>query len=382
MKFFHLSDLHIGLKLINRDLMEDQKYILNEIVRYGVQEQPDAVVIAGDVYDKAIPSAEAVELFDWFITELMCALPDAVVMVISGNHDSAPRLNCLRSLLSRQHLYMIGLPPRTPQEHIERVTMQDEFGTVDFYLLPFVKPSMAKMVVGTQEDGTLLSYSDTIERLIARESIDTTKRNVLVSHQFYLPKGKSADEIERMGSELCVVGNIDEVSAQVLEPFDYAALGHIHKPMKVGSEYYRYCGTLLACSVSEAQQQKGIILVELSEKGNVKTSVLPLSPLREVRILKGLLEEVLAQACDDYVTVILTDPTDLDVFEMQERLRTAFPNLLEVRREFQRQLDYTIEQDEEMTLDPFALCCSFLKEMTEEEQKILRDIIHDVQEVK
>ena len=382
MKFFHLSDLHIGLKLMNHDLREDQEYILSRIVEAAGREKPDAVVIAGDIYDKAVPSAEAVEVFDRFLESLTGAVPEAVIMMISGNHDSAPRVNCFRNVLSRQKVYMIGQPPRTETEYIEKVVLHDAYGNVNFYLLPFVKPSMVKQVVGVDENGNNLSYNETLHRLIGRETIDENDRNVLVSHQFYLPAGRKAEEVERMESEIRTVGNIDEVSADVLEIFDYAALGHIHKPMKVGGENWRYCGTPLACSVSEAQQKKGIIMVEMGAKDEVRATILPLEPLREVRVVKGTLEEVLAESCKDYVTVILTDKADLDVIDMQERIRLAFPNLLEIRRENQRKADYTRTLQTQELLDPYELCCSFLKGLDEEEKMILQDVLHTVQGVK
>lgn len=382
MKFFHLSDLHIGLKLMNHDMREDQEYILSEVIEVAGREKPDAIVIAGDIYDKAVPSAEAVEVFDCFLEKLTEAAPEAVIMMISGNHDSAPRIDCFRKVLSRQNVYMVGQPPRMETEYIEKVVLKDEYGKVNFYLLPFVKPSMVKQVVGVDENGNNLSYNETLHCLIGREKINSDERNVLVSHQFYLPSGKNAEDVERMDSEMRTVGNIDEVSADVLEKFDYAALGHIHKPMKVGSELYRYCGTPLACSVSEAQQQKGIIMVEMGVKGEVKTTILPLEPLRQVKVVKGTLEEVLKESCKDYVTVILTDKADLDVIDMQERIRLAFPNLLEIRRENQRKTDYTRTLQTEELLDPYELCCSFLKDLDEEEKMILQDVLHTVQGVK
>lgn len=385
MKFFHLSDLHIGLKLMNRDLREEQMDILRQVTDLAREEQPDAVVIAGDIYDKAVPAAEAVEVFDSFITELKRAVPEAEMMLISGNHDSGLRLNCFREILDEQKVHMIGLPPRREEEYIEKVTLQDEFGPVNFYLLPFVKPSMVKQIVGVDENGNNLSYDATLHKLIAREEVNTAERNVLVSHQFYLPVGENAESVERMDSEICTVGNIDAVASDVLEAFDYAALGHIHKPMKVGSELYRYCGTPLACSVSEAGQQKGVIMVEIGEKDSktsVKITVLPLKPLREVRIIKGSLEEVLVQACEDFVTVILTDRVDLDIMDMQDRIRMAFPYLLEIRREVLRKADYSEQLMAEKEQDPFELCCSFLKDLDDEEKTILRDVIHTVQGVK
>lgn len=381
MKFFHLSDLHIGLKLFNRDLREDQEYILRQITDIAVREQPQAVVIAGDIYDKAVPSAEAVEVFDRFIAGLNAALPDAAVMMIAGNHDSGPRINCFRSVLSRQNVYMIGQPPRAEGEQIEKVTLEDGYGPVNFYLLPFVRPSMVKQLTGVDENGNNLSYDETLRRLIGREEIDPSQRNVIVSHQFYLPSGTDAEAVERMDSEIRTVGNIDQVSADILEKFDYAALGHIHKPMKAGSEFIRYCGTPLACSVSEAGQQKGIVMVELGEKGDRKTTVLPLEPLRQVRVIRGELEEVLGQACGDYATVILTDKADLDVFDMQDKIRSAFPNLLEIRRETVRRADYGKMYAVQEKLDPFELCCTFLNETDDEEKALLRDVINTVQEV-
>ena len=382
MKFFHLSDLHIGLKLMNRDLREEQIDILRQITELAKAEKPDAVVIAGDIYDKAVPAAEAVEIFDGFMTELKKAVPKAEIMLISGNHDSGLRLNCFREILDEQKVHMIGLPPRTENEYIEKVTLTDEFGTLNFYLLPFVKPSMVKQIVGVDENGNNLSYDAALHRLIEREKVNTTERNVLVSHQFYLPVGGDAENVDRMDSEIRTVGNIDAVSADVLELFDYAALGHIHKPMKVGSEAYRYCGTPLACSVSEAGQQKGIIMVEMGSKNSVKTTILPLKPLREVRIIKGSLEDALAQACEDFVTVILTDKVDLDIMDMQDRIRMAFPYLLEIRREVLRKADYSDQMMAEKEQDPFKLCCSFLKDLDDEEKAVLQDVIHTVQGVK
>ena len=378
MRFMHLSDLHIGLRLIGRDLTEDQRYILTQIAQMAAQQKPDAVVIAGDLYDKAIPSAEAVEVFDNFVSELTEAVPDAEIMMISGNHDSAVRINTYRSLLSRQKVHMIGMPPQSPEETIEKVVLRDAYGNVNFYLLPFVKPSVVRAVVGTQQDERALSYDESVRRLLAREEIDPGERNVLVSHQFYLPVGTDPAQVERMDSEIITVGNIDEVRADVLAPFDYAALGHIHKPMRVGSDVYRYCGTPLAVSVSEAGQEKGVIMVEMGQKGDVSVSVLPLTPLRQVRIIRGTLEEVLGQACDDYVRIVLTDTVDLDVIDMQADLRAAFPYLLEIRRETAFAPDYTVTFSEEEALDPFGLCCSFLPEITEAEREILQDVINTV----
>lgn len=438
MRFFHLSDLHIGLKLMNRDLKEDQVYILNEIVALAVQHKPDAIIIAGDIYDKAVPSAEAVAVFDTFISDLVQQLPGIYILLISGNHDSAPRVNCFRNVLNQQHIYMIGMPPQQPNEHIEKVVLQDKWGEVNFYLLPFIKPSMVRQILNaesaekivsarkgeiiesiknlkitkntkcdknskttekikvntesenfvseidilesadTENTYTGKSYDTVMRQMLAREAINPHERNVFVSHQFYLPKGVNAEEIERADSEIRTVGNIDEIGGDVLEIFDYAALGHIHKPMKIGSEVYRYCGTPLACSVSEAGQQKHILMVDMQEKGDVSVTELPLVPLRNVRVIKGTLEAVLQQACADYVTVVLTDKVDVDVMDMQARLRQAFPYLLEIRRENIRSTDYSSDVEMEDLKNPFELCCAFLKDMQDTEKALLQDVINTV----
>ena len=375
MKFFHLSDLHIGLKLYNHDLYEDQEYIFRQIAEAAGREKPDAVVIAGDIYDKAIPSAEAVELFDRFLLMLTQAAPESEIMMISGNHDSAVRINMFRGVLKDRRIRMIGVPPQKETDHIEKVTLYDAFGKVNFYLLPFVKPTTVKAITGTDENGNNLTYDESVRRLITRENINEAERNVLVSHQFYLPAGADPDKVERMDSEIRTIGNIDEVRADVLHPFDYAALGHIHKPMKAGSEYFRYCGSPAALSVSEAGQQKGIILVEMAGKGEVRTSVIPLTPLREVKEIRGTLEEVLAESCGDYVRAVLTDKVDLDVIAMQDRIRSAFPNLLEIRRETAFSAEDREEYSAEKELDPYELCCEFLGEINEEEQQLLRRVL-------
>ena len=380
MKFFHLSDLHIGLKLMNHDLGKDQEYILHKIIEAAKERQPDALVIAGDIYDKSVPSAEAVALFDRFITELAQALPQMEIMLISGNHDSAQRVNVFRSLLASHHLHMIGLPPMEPEEHIEKVTLTDQYGPVHFYLLPFVKPSMVKAITGTDENGNNLTYDAALHALIKREHIDQTARNVLVSHQFYLSTGKDAADIPRADSEIVTVGNIDSVKADILELFDYAALGHIHQPLQLnGKDCYRYCGTPLACSVSEAGQEKGIIEVELNGKSTVKTDLIPLIPLHAVRKIKGKLAEVLTAPSEDYVSITLTDESDFDVFDLQDRLNAAFPNLLEIRRSARRTADYEAGLSPQDRLSPFELCKDFLKDLEPEDEALLAEIINDVQ---
>ena len=364
-----------------------------EITDIARERKPDAVVIAGDIYDRAVPSAEAVGVFDAFLTGLREAVPGAEILVISGNHDSPQRVNCFRSLLSEEHVYMIGLPPMKKGENVEKVTLHDEFGPIHFYLLPFVKPSMVKDITGTDENGNNLSYDAAFRKLLAAVPIDPSERNILVSHQFFVPAGKSADEVERSDSEIRTVGNIDQIGADVLAPFDYAALGHIHKPMKVGSEFLRYCGTPICCSVDEEGQQKGIIEVELGRKDltgtagiltdeerskYVKTAVLPLHPLHEVKTLTGTLVEVTKEPSDDYVTVLLTDEADLDIVDMQDRLRLCFPNLLEIRRQQRFRTGLRRYRGNEKAKDPMELITDFLggEGLDEEDRKLLADVLN------
>lgn len=378
MKIIHLSDLHIGLNWFNRSMLDDQKYILNQISEIIEENKPDAIVIAGDIYDKAIPSAEAVKIFDDFISGLSVRVPNTEIMIISGNHDSSQRIDIFRKILSLHKIHMIGNPPQKPTDYIEKVTLNDIYGNVNFYLLPFIKPSMVRMIINDEDNN--ISYNTAVHKIIERENIDTNERNIIVSHQFYIPFGKSIKDIERMDSERITVGNIDAVYADILEKFDYSALGHIHKPSIVGKNNIRYCGTPLAYSISEAGQQKNVIMIELAEKGNIKTTAIPLKPLHEVRIIKGTLNEILNQSYDDYVSVILTEtPQQTDI---SARIIEAFPNLLEIRYSFRNSTYSDIINKPETTTAKsiFELCEYFVKDLNNDEKNILRDVINTVQE--
>nr|WP_315103742.1 exonuclease SbcCD subunit D [uncultured Catonella sp.] len=380
MRFFHISDLHIGLKLINKDLSEDQCHILNEIVKEVGIKKPEAVVIAGDIYDKSAPTAEAIEIFDNFISALVATAPDMSIMIISGNHDNAIRINQFRTVLAQHKLHLVGLPPKKADEYIEKVTFNDEYGEINFYLLPYVRPTFVRNVLGLDENENNLSYNEAIHKLIDRENMDENVRNILVSHQYYVPVGKNPEEIDRMDSEIVSVGNIDMVEADVLKKFDYAALGHIHKPWKLFGDFHRYSGTPMACSVSEAGQEKGIVMVELLEKGRINTEVIPLNPLRRVRTVKGSLGEVLKEPSDDYVSVVLTD-RETDDIDVRARIRDKFPNFLEIIREStgKNAVEKKVECSE--SLSEIENCKIFLNDLNEEEEKILNEIINELKEV-
>lgn len=381
MRFFHLSDLHLGIKLYEHDLLKDQKAILDEIVALTRQYQPDAVVFAGDIYDRSVPPVEAVALFDDFMTQLRAALPNGEIMLISGNHDSAQRIDVFRSELSDRGIHMIGNPPMQKGETIERVTLTDDFGAVNFYLLPFVRPGMVRLVAGTKENGDNLSYPEAFSRLLALSPLNPNERNVLVSHQFFLPDGGDAENIERAENEVKQVGNLDAIPASLIADFDYAALGHIHKPMKVGSETLRYCGTPMPYSLSEENQQKGILMVEMGAKGDVQTTVLPLHPVHQVRKLRATREALLSGASEDFVSICVIGAEAAEMVGLRELLRERYPNLLELRREEKETVELAALQERAETLSPYELCLQFAGErLNAEEKALLTEVMNAMKE--
>ena len=379
MKFFHLSDLHIGKQLHRYNLKEDQQVILKEVITYAKELRPDAIVIAGDIYDKSVPSAEAVNVFDEFLTDLSEITPEIPILIISGNHDSPDRLKYASEILKRHHIYLAGNVPERPEEHIEKVTLHDAYGEVDFYLLPFMKPAYVKNIF---VDGTPETYSDAVKEIIKREKIDyKDKRNVLVSHQFYV--GEKAESPETCDSEVFSVGGIDNVDIGSVKEFDYVALGHLHGAQCIGKPEIRYCGTLLKYSVSESTQNKSLTVVTLKAKGEKpEIENYPLHPLRDVRKKKGTLDEIIKESRetekDDYISITLTD--EIDPYKPKEQLERIFSNILEIRVDNQRTRTKLKEMDEELVMkDPFTSFAEFYKEMqgremNGEEETIMKEI--------
>ena len=379
MKFFHLSDLHIGKQLHRYNLKEDQQVILKEVITYAKELRPDAIVIAGDIYDKSVPSAEAVNVFDEFLTDLSEITPEIPILIISGNHDSPDRLKYASEILKRHHIYLAGNVPERPEEHIEKVTLHDAYGEVDFYLLPFMKPAYVKNIF---VDGTPETYSDAVKEIIKREKIDyKDKRNVLVSHQFYV--GEKAESPETCDSEVFSVGGIDNVDIGSVKEFDYVALGHLHGAQCIGKPEIRYCGTLLKYSVSESTQNKSLAVVTLKAKGEKpEIENYPLHPLRDVRKKKGTLDEIIKEAQetekDDYISITLTD--EIDPYKPKEQLERIFSHILEIRVDNQRTRTKLKEMDEELVMkDPFTSFAEFYKEMqgremNGEEETIMKEI--------
>lgn len=379
MKFFHLSDLHIGKQLYRYNLKEDQQVILKEVITYAKELRPDAIVIAGDIYDKSVPSAEAVNVFDEFLTDLSEITPEIPILIISGNHDSPDRLKYASEILKRHHIYLAGNVPERPEEHIEKVTLHDAYGEVNFYLLPFMKPAYVKNIF---VDGTPETYSAAVKEIIKREKIDyKDKRNVLVSHQFYV--GEKAESPETCDSEVFSVGGIDNVDIGSVKEFDYVALGHLHGAQCIGKPEIRYCGTLLKYSVSESTQNKSLTVVTLKAKGEKpEIENYPLHPLRDVRKKKGTLDEIIKEAQetekDDYISITLTD--EIDPYKPKEQLERIFSHILEIRVDNQRTRTKLKEMDEELVMkDPFTSFAEFYKEMqgremNGEEETIMKEI--------
>ena len=379
MKFIHLSDLHIGKHLYHYNMKEDQEHILEEVIGYTEKLRPDAVVIAGDIYDKSVPSAEAVAVFDDFLTRLSSVSPQVSILIIAGNHDSAQRLDYASRLLGSRGIYIAGKAPETEKEHLKKVVLKDEYGPVNFYLLPFMKPAYVKNIF---VDGTPETYSDAVKEIIKREKIDyKDKRNVLVSHQFYV--GEKAESPETCDSEVFSVGGIDNVDIGSVKEFDYVALGHLHGAQCIGKPEIRYCGTLLKYSVSESTQNKSLTVVTLKAKGEKpEIENYPLHPLRDVRKKKGTLDEIIKEAQetekDDYISITLTD--EIDPYKPKEQLERIFSHILEIRVDNQRTRTKLKEMDEELVMkDPFTSFAEFYKEMqgremNGEEETIMKEI--------
>ena len=319
MKLIHLSDLHIGKRVNEFSMMEDQEYILKQILKIIDDEAPDGVIIAGDVYDKPVPSAEAVELFDDFVVRLSNrSLP---VYIISGNHDSPERLAFGNRLMSASGIHFSSVYNGAA----ERFELTDEYGTTAIYMLPFVKPSNVRRFY---PDDKIESYTEAIAVAVREMQVNPDNRNIIITHQF-------VTGAERSDSEDVSVGGTDNVDASVFDGFDYVALGHIHRPQNVGGETIRYCGSPLKYSFSEAPYEKSVTVVELQEKGNTSVRTVPLTPMREMVELKGAYEELTLKSFyegtsyrEDYVHITLTDEEDIP--DVVQKLRVIYRNLMKL----------------------------------------------------
>ena len=375
MKLIHLSDLHIGKRVNEVSMIEDQAYILDRIVRIIDEEQADAVLIAGDVYDKTVPSGEAVTLFDDFLCRL--AERKLPVLIISGNHDSPERLAFGNRLFAAGGIHI------SPVYHgeMEPVTLSDEFGQVDFWLLPFVKPAHVKRFFPEE---TVESYTDACAVAVKKMALDPEKRNVLLTHQFVT--GASTCESEELS-----VGGSDNVDASVFEAFDYVALGHIHGPQNIGSNRVRYCGTPLKYSFSEERHHKSVTVVKLGQKGDLSLELRPLEPQHDLRTLRGNFAELtdpafyLGTAREDYLQILLTD--EEDVPEAIGQLRIIYPNIMKLgydntRTRANRVLEAVADVERKSPLELFGELYETQnnRPMSPEQEAFVRELIESIWE--
>ena len=325
MKLMHLSDLHLGKRVNDFSMLEDQAYILNKILNIIDDEKPTGIILAGDIYDKPIPPAEAVELFDDFLYKL--SQKNIQVFIISGNHDSAERIAFGARLFDKTGIYLSPVYNGT----ISPIEVHDDFGKLNIYMLPFIKPVHVRRYFPDKE---ITSYTDAVSTVIENMHIDTSSRNILVTHQFVT--GSSRTESEDVS-----VGGSDNVDSVVFKDFDYVALGHIHRSQSCCSEYIRYCGTPLKYSFSESKDTKSITVIDIKEKGNIKLDFIPLTPLRDMVELKGTYEELMLRSFyenttypDDYVHITLTDEDD--ILDVITRLRVVYKNIMKLDYDNQR----------------------------------------------
>lgn len=319
MKFIHLSDLHIGKRVNEYSMIQDQQYILRKILNVIDDEAPDAVIIAGDVFDKSVPSAEAVQVFDDFLFSL--SKRSLRVFVISGNHDSAERIAFGGRIMSSSGVFMSPVF----EGRISPCTLSDGFGTVNVYMLPFIKPVNVRAFY---PDNEIVSYTDALKTAIDNMSVDTSQRNILITHQFVTGS-------DRTESEEISVGGTDNVDVSVFDVFDYVALGHIHRAQNCTSERVRYCGTPLKYSFSEAKDEKSVTVVELKDKNDLNIKTVPLIPMRDMVEIKGRYEELMSRSFyentsyrEDYVHIILTDEDEIN--DAVAKLRTVYHNIMKL----------------------------------------------------
>lgn len=327
MRFLHTADLHIGKRVNEFSMLEDQEYILRQILKTADKEQVEAVLIAGDVYDKQVPSAEAVRLFDWFLTQLNSRkLP---VFVIGGNHDSVERLSFGAQIMEESGVYLT----QSYDGKVVPVRLEDEYGPVNLWMLPFLKPAMVKRFFPEQE---IVTYQDALETVIGHMELNREERNLLIAHQFVTGAvtGGSEDSVE------VFVGGVENVDASVFADFDYVALGHIHRAQSAGGEQIRYSGTPLKYSFSEIRHEKSVTIAELKEKGSLTVHQEPLKPLHDMREIRGSYEELVLREnyqgtdLEDYLHVILTDENDVP--DVIGRLRSIYPNIMKLDYDNQR----------------------------------------------
>ncbi len=375
MRFLHLADLHIGKRVNGFSMIEDQKFVFEQVYNVIENEKIDGIIMAGDIYDKPVPSAEAVKLFDEMLTRLVSInLP---IFVISGNHDSAERIGFGSDILSAAKVYM----SRVYNGNLQKIELEDDYGKINVYLLPFIKPATVKNIY---KEAEIKDYDDALEYVLSQEKIDETKRNVIVSHQFVTGAMRSE-------SEEVSVGGLDNVSVENYEAFDYVALGHIHRAQQMGRESARYAGTLLKYSFSEEKHNKSMTIVDLKEKGNIEIKEIPVKPLHDLKTIKGKFSKITSEEFykelkkEDYDRAVLTDEDD--ILNAIGKLKSIYPNLMSMEYDNTRTRSYSVVDNVETgeTKSPLDYFEEFFekqngRKMSEKQRNYLLEILGEARE--
>lgn len=378
MKIMHLSDLHLGKRVNEFSMLEDQIYILNEIINIIDEQKPKVIILAGDIYDKPIPPAEAVEIFDDFLYKLSKRNP--AVFIISGNHDSPERIAFGSRLFDKSGIYLSPVY----NGKILPIPVDDECGDINFYMLPFIKPVHVRRFF---PDAEVYTYTDALSTVISDMHIDTAQKNILITHQFIT--GSSRTESEDVS-----VGGSDNVDADIFKDFDYVALGHIHRSQCCDSEYIRYCGTPLKYSFSESKDIKSITMLDIKEKGNIKLDFIPLTPLRDMVEIKGSYNELMLKSfyentslTDDYVHITLTDEEDIP--DVITKLRVVYKNIMKLDYDNQRtkkssEINPINDMDSKSPLELFDTFYELQngKHLSDTQRVFLKNIIEEIWEYK
>ena len=375
MKIMHLSDLHIGKKVNEYSMLQDQIYILKEILRIIDNEKVETVIIAGDVYDRSLPPNEALELFDEFLYQLSSR--NVNVFVISGNHDSPERISYGGRMMTENKIFLSPVY----DGNVKPISLNDDYGEVNFYLLPFIRPADIRRYF---PDENIENYTDAVKVAIDNMNVDFSERNILITHQFVT--GAELSE-----SEDIIVGGTDNVCGEVFDGFDYVALGHIHREQTVGKDNIRYCGTPLKYSFSEAKHIKSVTILDFKDKENIEYSKIPLTPLRDMREIRGTYDELTLKSnyentnVDDYLHITLTDEEDIP--DAIGKLRSIYPNIMKLDYDNLRTrgsgIVDAIENIESKS--PFELFADLFKQqnnqdMSEEQEEIMRNLIDKIWE--
>lgn len=373
MKILHTSDLHLGKNLSEESFFEDQKYILNEIIKIVKEKDIKIVMIPGDIYDKSIPSSEASMLFDNFLTQL--SKLDIKVLITSGNHDSNERLSYGSKIFNEFNIHIVT----SYNGRIEKVSIEN----VDFYLLPFLKPFHIKKLMEEKEYDKIKNSNDMMKWILEREKIDKSKKNILLSHQFVMWDGKLPEQCDSESISLNNVGTLDAIDVNLFDDFDYVALGHIHRPQKIKRDTIRYSGTPLKYSFSEANDKKSIVIIDTDNIENIE--LCELTPLRNMKILRGSFEQIMnMKPSDDIIKVELEDENT--IISPMEEIRKRFKNAISLVFINKYEKEFNDENNiikEEAT--PYDLFNTFFieqnkREMTKEENEYIKSVIESLKE--